>query len=231
MKKLLKNILSITLAAAMTMSLAACSQDNGGGSDVNNNSGGNGGNQSGGNVSDNSGGAKADKIVLWTLSNDLKQFAERYTNETGNEVEVVVFDSADFKTKINQTLGTKSTDVDVFVGEPQMLPDFFEAGFSADLSSLDSEVKSRLVDYTYQAGCDSDGVLRAISYQACPGSVVYRRDIAEKVFGTDDPDEIGKLFSSFDEIEKPPYSFRNPATPSSATPEPSAGSPTAHHLG
>lgn len=202
MKKLLKNILSITLAAAMTMSLAACSQDNGGGSDVNNNSGGNGGNQSGGNVSDNSGSAKADKIVLWTLSNDLKQFAERYTNETGNEVEVVVFDSADFKTKINQTLGTKSTDVDVFVGEPQMLPDFFEAGFSADLSSLDSEVKSRLVDYTYQAGCDSDGVLRAISYQACPGSVVYRRDIAEKVFGTDDPDEIGKLFSSFDEIEK-----------------------------
>lgn len=172
MKKLLKNILSITLAAAMTMSLAACSQDNGGGSDVNKNSGGNGGNQSG--------GAKADKIVLWTLSNDLKQFAERYTNETGNEVEVVVFDSADFKTKINQTLGTKSTDVDVFVGEPQMLPDFFEAGFSADLSSLDSEVKSRLVDYTYQAGCDSDGVLRAISYQACPGSVVIAATLPKR---------------------------------------------------
>ena len=86
MKKLLQNILSITLAATMTMSLAACSQDNGGGSNVNNNSGGNGGSQSSSNVSDNSGGAKADKIVLWTLSNDLKQFAERYTNETGNEV-------------------------------------------------------------------------------------------------------------------------------------------------
>ena len=197
MKKLLKNILSITLAASMTLSLAACSQETDGGNSGGNNAGNadpapnNGGGNSG----------KADKIVLWTLSNDLKQFAERYTNETGNEVEVVVFDSADFKTKINQTLGTKSTDVDVFVGEPQMLPDFFEAGFSADLSVFDSQVKSRLVDYTYQAGLDSDGVLRAISYQACPGSVIYRRDIAEKVFGTDDPEEIGKLFASFDEIE------------------------------
>ena len=88
----------------------------------------------------------------------------------------------------------------MFVGEPQMLPNFFEAGFSADLSEFDSEVKSRLVDYTYEAGCDEDGVLRAISYQACPGSVIYRRDLALEVFGTDDPDEIGKLFSSFDAI-------------------------------
>lgn len=194
MKKFFKNILAMTLVAAMTLPLAACSE--GGGSSTPNNA--NSGASNGG----SSDSANQDKIVVWTLSNDLKQFAERYTNETGNEVDVVVFDSADFKTKINQTLGTKSADLDVFVGEPQMLPDFFEAGFSADLSEFDEQVKTRLVDYTYQAGCDSDGVLRAITYQSCPGSVIYRRDIAEKVFGTDDPDEIGKLFSSFGTIEE-----------------------------
>lgn len=194
MKKFFKNILAMTLVAAMTLPLAACSE--GGGSSTPNNA--NSGASNGG----SSDSAKQDKIVVWTLSNDLKQFAERYTNETGNEVDVVVFDSADFKTKINQTLGTKSADLDVFVGEPQMLPDFFEAGFSADLSEFDEQVKTRLVDYTYQAGCDSDGVLRAITYQSCPGSVIYRRDIAEKVFGTDDPDEIGKLFASFGSIEE-----------------------------
>lgn len=194
MKKFFKNILAMTLVAAMTLPLAACSEGCGSSTPNNANSG-----ASNGGSSDS---AKQDKIVVWTLSNDLKQFAERYTNETGNEVDVVVFDSADFKTKINQTLGTKSADLDVFVGEPQMLPDFFEAGFSADLSEFDEQVKTRLVDYTYQAGCDSDGVLRAITYQSCPGSVIYRRDIAEKVFGTDDPDEIGKLFSSFGTIEE-----------------------------
>ena len=183
MKKFFKNILAMTLAAAMTLPLAACSEGGAGSGSGGGNSGG-GTSGSGNNGSNDS--AKQDKIVVWTLANDLKQFAERYTNETGNEVEVIVYDSADFKTKINQTLGTKSSDLDVFVGEPQMLPDFFEAGFSADLSCFDEQVKTRLADYTYQAGCDSDGVLRAISYQSCPGSVIYSRDIAEKVYGSDD---------------------------------------------
>lgn len=140
------------------------------------------------------------KIVVWTLANDLKQFAERYTEQTGKEVEVVVFDSADYATKIIQTLGTQSKDLDIFVGEPQMLPNFFEAGFAADLSELDAQVKDQLVGYTYEAGKDEDGVLRAISYQATPGSVIYRRDLALEVFGTDDPDAIGEKFSSFGAI-------------------------------
>lgn len=189
----MKKLTAMILALLMTLSLAACSSAGSPGSD-------NPGSptQSGG----GSQNGKQDDIVLWTLSNDLKQLADRYEEQTGNHVEVVVFDSADFETKIMQTLGAKSKDLDVFVGEPQMLPNFYEAGFCADLSALDGEVKTRLVDYTYEAGCDEDGVLRAISYQACPGSVIYRRDLAKEVFGTDDPDEIAKHFSSFEEIEK-----------------------------
>lgn len=196
----MKKLTAMILALLMTLSLASCSNA---GSPGNSKAPENNPPASSGNAGDSTGYQKFDgKIVLWTLAKDLQQFADRYKEETGNEVEVVVFDSADFKTKIMQTLGTKSKDVDVFVGEPQMLPDYYEAGFCADLSALDSEVKSRLVDYTYEAGCDSDGVLRAISYQACPGSVIYRRDLAQEVFGTDDPDEIGKLFASFDKIEE-----------------------------
>lgn len=193
----MKKLTALILSLIMVLSLAACG---GSGNDSAKGNSGTPGTSGSSDGSDSTG--KQDDIVLWTLSNDLKQFAERYETETGNHVEVVVFDSADFETKIMQTLGAKSKDVDVFVGEPQMLPNFYEAGFCADLSSLDSEVKSRLVDYTYQAGCDEDGVLRAISYQACPGSVVYRRDLAKEVFGTDDPDEMAKHFSSFEEIEK-----------------------------
>ena len=190
----MKKLTALFLALAMALSLAACSNTGDKNSDNPSNaaqSGSNNGQQDG----------KQDDIVLWTLSNDLKQFAERYETETGNHVDVVVFDSADFQTKIMQTLGGKNKDVDVFVGEPQMLPNFYEAGFCADLSALDSQVKERLVGYTYEAGCDEDGVLRAVSYQACPGSVIYRRDLAKEVFGTDDPDEIGKLFASFSAIE------------------------------
>ena len=196
-----KRLSAILLSLAMTLSFTACSENgNSGGNSAPDNTGGN-------SAPADSGGESAtykkqDKIVVWTLAADLKQFAERYQQETGNEVEVVVYDSADFETKIMQTLGTGSKDIDVFVGEPQMLPNFYEAGFCADLSEFDSEVSSRLVDYTYQAGKDENGVLRAVTFQSCPGSVIYRRDLATEVFGTDDPDEIGKKFASFSEIEK-----------------------------
>ena len=194
----MKRFVAMLLALMMVISLAACSNKTGDDAKDTPNSD----TQQGGDTQQGDEVKKQDDIVLWTLAADLKQFAERYEEQTGNHVEVVVFDSADFSTKIMQTLGSKSKDVDVFVGEPQMLPNFFEAGFSADLSEFDSQVKDRLVDYTYEAGCDEDGVLRAISYQACPGSVIYRIDLAEEVFGTSDPEEIGKHFSSFDEIRK-----------------------------
>lgn len=196
----MKKLTAMILALVMVFSLAACGNGGTGSSEPPANSPSGSNSPAGGGES--TGYQKYDKIVLWTLAKDLQQFADHYKEQTGNEVEVVVFDSADFKTKIMQTLGAKSKDVDVFVGEPQMLPDFYEAGFCADLSALDNEVKTRLVDYTYEAGCDSDGVLRAISYQACPGSVIYRRDLAKEVFGTDDPEEVAKLFASFDTIEE-----------------------------
>lgn len=192
----MKKLMALVLSLLMVLSLAAC----GSASDPNAEK------DVGNSVSDDTkkdteeGNGSSEKIVVWTLANDLKQFAERYQEETGKEVEVVVFDSADYSTKIMQTLGTESKDLDIFVGEPQMLPNFYEAGFCADLSSLDSQVQEKLVDYTYEAGKDEDGVLRAISYQATPGSVIYRRDLALEVFGTDDPDEIGKKFASFSTI-------------------------------
>ncbi|MBD5552478.1 MAG: extracellular solute-binding protein [Lachnospiraceae bacterium] len=190
----MKKWISVLLSMIMVLSLAACGNSGDSSADSSAESGSNAESGSGESTGD------GEKIVVWTLANDLKQFAERYTEETGREVEVVVFDSADYSTKIMQTLGTKSTDVDIFVGEPQMLPNFFEAGFCADLSELEEEVSTQLVDYTYEAGKDEDGVLRAVSYQATPGSVIYRCDLAEEVFGTDDPEEIGKKFSSFDTI-------------------------------
>lgn len=181
----MKRMIAATLAGAMALSLAAC-----GGSSS----------SAAGTGDLAAGGDSGSKIVLWTLSNDLKQFAEEYTKATGTEVEVVVYDSADYVSKVMPSLSGGSDEVDVFVGEPQMMPNFYEGEFCADLSELADEANEKLVPYVVEAGTDESGVLRSLSYQATPGSVIYRRDIAEKVFGTDDPDEIAKKFASFDEI-------------------------------
>lgn len=49
------------------------------------------------------------------------------------------------------------------------------------------EYKDEIVDYVYEAGKDADGKVRALSYQVTPGGVTYRRDIAQAVWGNDDP--------------------------------------------
>ena len=177
----MKKFIAVLLAVATCLSLTAC--------------GGGGGTGSGGGADDNT-------IVVWTPAEDLKDFAEHYEEATGVNVEVTVIAPADYPTKLNTSLGSRSSEVDVIVGEPQMLPDFFDAGFFADLSEFDAAAQEKLVDYIYEAGKDEDGVLRALSYQVTPGSVIYRRDLATEVFGTDDPDEIAKKFSSYDEIVK-----------------------------
>ena len=82
-----------------------------------------------------------------------------------------------------------------------MLDDFYDAGFFANLDDFGAQdYKDKIVDYVWQVGQDSDGIQRAISYQITPAGFYYRRDIAKEVFGTDDPDEVGKLFSSYSTI-------------------------------
>ena len=77
-----------------------------------------------------------------------------------------------------------------------MLEDFYDAGFFEDLNQAPynaQDYADQIVDYVWKVGQDSEGIQRAISYQITPAGIYYRRDIAKEVFGTDDPDEVGKI--------------------------------------
>lgn len=205
----IKKLTAMVLAGIMTLSLTAC-----GNGKSNNSSDGNKADSSaaasktdsnsnevsGGEVSDKDKATNGESLVIWTLADDLKQFAERYSNETGVDIQVEVIAPADYSTKLTSALGAKSKEVDVIVGEPQMLLNFFEAGFFADLSELDADAQNQIVDYVYEAGKDDNGVLRALSYQVTPGAIIYRRDLAKEIFGTDDPDAMSEKFKDFDTI-------------------------------
>lgn len=192
----LKKFTALLLTGVMALSMTAC----GGNANT-----GTGNSATGNNASDSTtagGTVSGKKLVVWTLAADLEQFADRYTEQTGTEVDVTVIAPADYSTKLTSALGAKSSEVDIIVGEPQMLPNFFEAGFFDDLSVLDADAQTQIVDYVYEAGKDENGVLRALSYQVTPGAIIYRRDLANEIFGTDDPDVMSEKFKDFDTILK-----------------------------
>lgn len=211
----IKKLLAATLAGIMTLSLAACGNSNSGNAGNAGNAGSsntgstdsqtssaasNTDTSSGGDTADRDKATNGESLVIWTLADDLKQFAQRYTDQTGVDIQVEVIAPADYPTKLTSALGAKSKEVDVIVGEPQMLLNFFEAGFFSDLSALDADAKEQIVDYVYEAGKDENGVLRALSYQVTPGAIIYRRDLAKEIFGTDDPDAMSAKFKDFDTI-------------------------------
>ena len=143
------------------------------------------------------------KLVVWTLAADLEQFAARYQEKTGTQMEVLVIQPADYPTKVQQAILSGETEPDIIVGEPQMLEEFNNMGLFADLDEFGAKKhEGKIVDYVWQVGQDAEGHQRAISYQITPAGIYYRRDIAQKVFGTEDPVEIGKLFADYDTILK-----------------------------
>ena len=185
-----KKVVSVLLVSAMALSMAACGDSSESGSSA-----------AAGTEAANGGETSGDKLVVWTLANDLIDFGERYQEQTGVEVETVVIEPADYPTKVQTALLGGETEPDIIVGEPQMLEDFYDAGFFEDLDQFGAQdYADQIVDYVWEVGQSSDGVQRAISYQITPARIYYRRDIAQEVFGTDDPEEIGKLFADYDTI-------------------------------
>lgn len=185
-----KKVLALLLAGVMTLSLAACGDSS---------SGGSGSASSGG--SSGSSSADGDKLVIWTLAEDLEDFGERYQEQTGVTVETTIIAPDDYPTKLQTALLGGETEPDIVVGEPQMLENFFDQGFFEDLDQYGAQdYADQIVDYVWEVGQDANGVQRAISYQITPAGFFYRRDIANEVFGTEDPVEIGKLFADYDTI-------------------------------
>ncbi len=191
-----KKFLAVALTAAMALSMAACGSTGDSGSASTSDS-----TAAGDTATSDSSSGGDDKIVVWTLAKDLEQFADHYKEKTGKEVETVVIEPADYPTKVQTALMGGESEPDVIVGEPQMLQDFYDNGFFEDLDQFGAQdYADQVVDYVWKVGQDADGVQRAISYQITPAGIYYRRDIAKKVFGTDDPEEIGKLFKDYNTI-------------------------------
>ena len=201
-----RKIMATLLAGAMTLSLAACGQSATGTESASTDSATTEeapAAEAAENTNTETAGTDGEKLVIWTLAKDLQTFAEKYVEDHNVQIETVVIEPADYVTKVQTALNGGQTTPDIIVGEPQMLEDFYDAGYFEDLNQAPynaQDYKGQIVDYVWEVGQDADGIQRAISYQITPAGMYYRRDIAKEVFGTDDPDEIGKLFKDYPTI-------------------------------
>jgi len=89
--------------------------------------------------------------------------------------------------------------VDLFLVEADYALKYVNTPYTVavkDLGITDAELANQY-QYTKDIVTDSDGVLKGVSWQGCPGVMIYNRKIAQDVFGSDDPAVIQPLVSDW----------------------------------
>ena len=104
---------------------------------------------------------------------------------------------------MNQADASADDKVDIFLSETDYVYKYTDAAadVAMPLKDLGIDPDKDLADqydFTKTTASDADGVQRGSTWQCCPGLLVYRRDIAKDVFGTDDPEEVGKRMKDLD---------------------------------
>ena len=107
---------------------------------------------------------------------------------------------------MNQADAEADDKVDIFLSETDYVNKYTDAAadVAIPLTDLgidpDTDLKDQY-DFTRTTASDINGVQRGSTWQCCPGLLVYRRDIAKDVFGTDDPEAVGEKVKDWDTMK------------------------------
>ena len=139
-------------------------------------------------------------LEVWSSGEELGRFVEGFNKLYPDvTVNITVVPNADFIAKLTPTLASGQGAPDIFTGESDYVKYLVDSGFWDDLRQAPYQADTSDVwESVASVGTDASGALRALSWQASPGSIMYRRDMAKDVLGTDDPDEVAALLSTND---------------------------------
>ena len=107
---------------------------------------------------------------------------------------------------LNQENAADDDKIDIFLSETDYVNKYTDADadVAIPLKDLGIDPDTDLKDqysFTKTTASDANGVQRGSTWQCCPGLLVYRRDIAKDVFGTDDPKQAGEKVKDWDTMK------------------------------
>lgn len=138
-------------------------------------------------------------LEVWGWTTDpqyqIEAFEKAYPNVTVNYTMI----GTDYDTKMQTIVDNRTEGPDVFYADVKTVKNYIESDAWETLTDDPYNIDvSDSEDYTVKIASDSEGNVKALSYQATPGGFWYKRDLAKKYLGTDDPDEISEMLSTTD---------------------------------
>ena len=139
---------------------------------------------------------EGDVIAVCSFTNELEQMLDLYkATHPDVKVKFTLVPTDVYASKLKNAIQSGNAP-DVFAIEEAFVRSFVEEpGVMADLEDLKPDLEEmEILDYTLDVGTDFDGNLRAVSWQAAPGAMFYRRSLAKEYLGTDDPQKVQEYF-------------------------------------
>ena len=104
------------------------------------------------------------------------------------------------QTLLNQESAAADDKIDLFLVEADYALKYVDTDYTMPIKDLGitDEDLSKQYQYTKDIVTDSNGVLKGVSWQGCPGVLFYNRDAAKEVLGTDDPAKVQTYVSDWD---------------------------------
>lgn len=103
-------------------------------------------------------------------------------------------------TLLNQDSAAADDKIDIFLVEADYALKYVDSEYTLPISDLgikDSDIADQY-KYTQDIVTDSEGVLKGLSWQGCPGVLFYNREAAKAVLGSDDPTVVQEAVKDWD---------------------------------
>jgi ABC-type glycerol-3-phosphate transport system substrate-binding protein len=148
--------------------------------------------KSGGGAS-SSGGTK---LVVWSFTDEVGGMINDYYKAVHPDVtvEYSMTPTEQFPNKLDPVLTSGQGAPDIFALEDAFVRKYVESGLLLDLTDIYNANRDKLLAYPAQVG-SYNGKVYGMSWQATPGALFYRRSLAKKYLGTDDPAEVQAWFA------------------------------------
>ncbi len=225
----MKKVLSMLAAMSMLLAMTSCGPKEDAGTTQDNNSTGNS------TVDDSesekpadNGGAK-EVLNVWAFTEEVPGMVDKYIElnpEFGEKYEIkkTIIPTTDgaYQPALDQALIAGGDDApDLYAAEAAFILKYTQgeaAQYAAPYEDLGIDVNNaisaaEIAQYSVDIGTNPEGKVVGLGYQATGGAFIYRRSIANDVFGTDDPavikDKIGpgwdKFFEAADALKAKGY--------------------------
>jgi len=140
-------------------------------------------------------------LSLWSFTEELLIMARDYYLVDFPDtiaIEFTMIDRHELESRLDPAFAA-GVGPDMFGVDVALTKKYVNGGILADLDHFRPLVADlEIVQYVVDIGTSPDGVLRSLSWQATPGGIWYRRDLAELYLGVSEPEDVQPLVANFD---------------------------------